>query len=190
VSGTPETTEPTGREEERLRPAPGPIGDGAGREEPAPRPARRTARWRRPGGVTGAVGAAAVCALLPALGPLGGPDPSGGPGPAGTGGDGAGEEHGRGRTDQEYIACARMIAEADVFAVRKAPRKGRALVTIGFRDRTRARRGTRRTRPHRPGPGARRRTVAGGPARARRALPAPGRAADTACPPHWEHPRD
>jgi hypothetical protein len=130
-------TELTRLEEERLRLALGLIADEAGRDAPAPRPAPQAVWWRRHTMVTTALGAAAaVCALLVGLGALGDTGPAGsGSGSTGARDNESGDhDSSQGQSSQEYIACARMIAEGDVLAVREAPQQGRVLVTFAVQD--------------------------------------------------------
>ncbi|MFC8824873.1 hypothetical protein ACFT9I_05875 [Streptomyces sp. NPDC057137] len=138
----PELTEPesTGAESaeqelpeaegERLRLALTLIGDEASRTEPltaAPAPVRvrvrvRRSRRRRKGLLVGAlVGAAALCAGMLTL-TL--PD----------GGNGRPDSDGMGQSNQEGIACARLIVEAVVVAVRDAPEDGRLLVSFDVQE--------------------------------------------------------
>ncbi|MFP3989771.1 hypothetical protein U9R90_20305 [Streptomyces sp. E11-3] len=141
----PDERELTGHEEERLRLALRVIGDEAAREEPAtPRPLA----WWRNGSVIGPLAAAAAVVGVIVLGIANG---------AGTGstnnakdaGADAGDKKvsdgaGQGQTHQEGIACAKMIVEGDVLAVRKSSAEGRVLITLEVTEWFKPTKGTER----------------------------------------------
>ncbi|WP_156724924.1 hypothetical protein [Streptomyces apocyni] len=132
----PDERELTGQEEERLRLALRMIGDEATR--PSPAPPRPVAWWRGGRAIGPLVAAAAVVGVIVlgiANGGSGLSDGDAGAGAksdsksgadAGSAEDGAG----KGQSHQEAIACARMIVEGDVLAVRESSREGRLLVTL------------------------------------------------------------
>lgn len=129
-------THVTKTEEEKLRRALAMIGEEAGRDEVVPEPrARTTPWWRHWGTVTGGlVTAAALCAGVLVLA-LGDDKPTG---PSG------GNQSGKGQTLEEWIACARVIAEGDVAAVRDSEEPGRVIVTFDVDDWIKPAQGTKR----------------------------------------------
>lgn len=112
-------------DEDRLRRAMTMIGDEAARDDAAPAADARAPWWRRRSIAAGALLAAAAVSVGGLSLTLGGGDPSQSP---------EADPGGQGQTLVEWVACARLIAEGDVVAVREAPEPGRVTVTFAVRD--------------------------------------------------------
>ncbi|MFD8383163.1 hypothetical protein ACFV2X_32435 [Streptomyces sp. NPDC059679] len=124
MADTAEGTEPTESEENDLRLALRMIGEEAGRPDAPPRPATRPARWRRRGTVGGVLVTAAALSVGALLFWLA----------DGRSVQSSGDADGRGLTDLEGIACARLIADGEVVAVRDASQPHQVVVTFAVRD--------------------------------------------------------
>ncbi|MES4904876.1 MULTISPECIES: hypothetical protein [unclassified Streptomyces] len=124
MSDGAEVTELTESEEDDLRLALRMIGEEAGRADVRPRPAPRTARWRRRGTVGGVLVAAAALSVGALVFWLA----------DGRSVRSSGSADGRGLTSRQEIACARIIADGEVVAVRDASRPHQVVVTFAVRD--------------------------------------------------------